>query len=304
MNAVYGLYRQFKSEARLAENRLFLFFCALCLVVFTAYKHLFILPASSDGNAAGFAVSLFAAMACSRVRIAILPAANRILLRVILGLFCLYLLAAFPTLPIDHLDPLSRALIGEGRYVAALCAAIGLFRPSFGLIPLTYVVWYKGVLSRFMGYEISWTDYTPLVEVGLVLTFSTLIWATISRFPFWKPLTGIKPDPETKDLLPLEKLFLLSVALHMANYFYSGFKKLWLGDHLLSWVLHNKTQYLILNADVLGQLPVSFSAALTGLSYQALSFMIIPTNFMMLFGQLLALVALFRIRWGIAATLF
>lgn len=302
MKFLSGLYCQFMSEARSQDNRLFLFFCGLCLAVFAGYKHFFIIPASAQGNAAGFAASLLVALACARVKITSLPAANRIVLRVILGLFCLYLLASFPTLPLDHLDPLSHVLMGQGRYAAALCAAIGFFRPSFGLIPLIYVVWYKGVLSRFMGYEISWTDYTPLVEVGLVITFSALIWAGISRFSFWRPLIDVKKDQQT--LLPLEKLFLLSVAVHMANYFHSGFKKLWLGDNVLSWALHNKTQYLISNAEALGQLPTSFSDTLTGLSYQALAFVVVPTNFILLAGQLLALVALFRIRWGITATLF
>jgi hypothetical protein len=139
----------------------------------------------------------------------------------------------------------------------------------------------------------------PLIEVSAFLVISQMLTSTFNRYK------ALPPEYEEETALKTgEKIFLFGIAIHMANYFYSGMIKILIGDHPLSWVLHNKTYLLISNSAALGQLPISFSDNLTALTYMALAFLIIPTNFILLSGQLFSLFALLRIRWAIWTTLF
>lgn len=47
-----------------------------------------------------------------------------------------------------------------------------------------------------------------------------------------------------------------SLALMVSSYFYSGFKKLFLGENPLSWIVNNPTQYLVGHAESIGLVPL------------------------------------------------
>lgn len=275
-----------------------------CLAAFLLYKKILCLPALHGATLWPLAVAVALALAGIRVRTNALPRPTRIVLRTILALFGLYLLASYPTLSTDALTRAETLSLGPGRIVAALTAFAACVFPSLGLASLTYVVWYKGFLSRHLGLTISSTDYIPLVEIGLFLILSAMLWAVFRRFSFWNPLREREEDNDPEQLAPMESVFLFALAAHMANYFHSGWKKLFLGEHLWSWALENHTHNLISNGWALGQLPISFSPGLTELSYDMLAKLVVPINLLLLIGQLFALVVLFRIRRTLWATLF
>ena len=241
---------------------------------------------------------LFGALAY-KIRISDSHTPTKILLRAVLGLFGVYLLLSYPTMMVDELETLDSLTLVYGRYLAVVLAAISCFFPAWGLFVLTYVIWYKSTSATFLGQHISYTDYMPLIEIGMLLVFGTFLSVNVKRIPKWLALDAI----EAKERMGY--FFILCISVHMANYFYSGVKKITLDVNPISWVFDNQTHYLLLNARELGQLPIGFLPdGFIGFIFQLLDFVLLPMNAVLLVGQLLAIVALFRIKWAAWMTLF
>ncbi|MCC6598987.1 MAG: hypothetical protein IT559_09380 [Alphaproteobacteria bacterium] len=281
---------EFKNFALLLLASIAVFFVFKCAGFYTVEKI----------SSAFFLIVLGVAAAGSFLKMSDFVLPSRIVLRTIFGLFGLYVLAAYPTMPDAGLSALDGWLLHYGRFVAAGFAALALLRPSFGLVLLAYIFWFKGQLSAFFIAKLSVTDYMPLIEVAAFIVIAQMIWMVFARLKLYPP----EAPRDERILNTGEKIFLCAVAVHMANYFYSAVQKILIGDHPLSWVLENQTQVLTSNALAYGQLPISFSPFLTGLSYDGLALLIVAVNFVLFFGQLFSLIALLRVRWGIWTTLF
>jgi len=104
-------------------------------------------------------------------------------------------------------------------------------------------------------------------------------------------------------LHPIDVLVLFAVALHFGNYLYAGLIKAALGDNPVDWVLNNKTEILVLMAWDSAVLPLSFSESLSSVTYELIANIRILTNLITITIQLLAAVAIVRIRWAILITL-
>jgi hypothetical protein len=292
-------FLSFKAEIRTREFKSFTMFLVAATLIFFAFKCAGFYTVEKI-NTAFLLVALIVAGAGAKLKMKDFVLPSRILLRTIFGMFGLYALAAYPTMPADGLSALNAFLLHYGRFVAAVFAIAALYRPSFGLVLLAYIFWFKGQLSDFFVTKLSVTDYMPLIEVAAFLVIAQMLLVVLKKYNVFKEA----PVTDERTLSTGEKIFMLAVAVHMANYFYSAHEKIIIGDHPLSWILHNKTQALISNAAMYGQLPISFSSDLTSLAYNGLALLIIPTNFILFFGQLFSLIALLRIRWGIWTTLF
>src|SRR5581483_5502595 len=96
------------------------------------------------------------------------------------------------------------------------------------------------------------------------------------------------------------------IAVHFANYFMSGWAKIVLDGGPLSWVLHNRTHYLILGGESIGTLPFGAWPEISSLPYRLMNYkhLYIVLNAFVLFAQLLCIVAITRVPWMIAFTLF
>ena len=288
-----------RQEITSAAFRRLFFLLMAAIAVFFLFK-VIVFYAVEDVHTL-FGLGAFAmAAAGARLRMSDFVLPSRILLRTIFGLFGLYALAAYPTMPGDSLPPMDGLLLHYGRFFAAGFAVLSLFRPSFGLILLTYVLWFKGTLGHFIGTTLSVTDYMPLIEVATFLVIARMVQAVFEKRGWMDSV----PPADDSTLATGEKIFLLAIAVHMANYFYSAHKKIVIGDHALSWVFENQTQALVSNADAYGQFPFSFSPFLTAFSHDALGAIVVLSNLLLFAGQLFSLFALFRIRWGVWTTLF
>lgn len=194
-------------------------------------------------------------------------------------------------------------------WIATVCGLIGLVRPSFAIVPLIFVVWYKYQTSYLFGLNVSPLDYTAVIETGIVLVVGLLVVPLFRRFADLDAQLEQETRTEstaamrgTARLDPIDLLVLTAVALHFGNYFYAALIKAGLGDNPLYWVLENQTQYLILAAERLNALPISFSEWLTSLSIEGFTNLRLVVNLATISIQFFAAIALIRIRWAIIIT--
>lgn len=232
--------------------------------------------------------------------------AFRLLLRAVLLLFTFYVMMSYVSLTEHVLQPWSYQwfLMHWGRVLAAVCGLIGLFRPAFGLVLLTYVAWFKNELSAMNGLFISKTDYFSVIEFGVFMIMGMIVAQN------WRPLRTMLDKaaaaniPEKLKLSATDALVLGAIAVHFANYFFSAYQKFMLDGGMLSWVLENNTHNVMMISTVGGFVPLMISDALTRYGHLAVSEIVLFINIFTIAGQALAIVALKRIRWAIAITLF
>lgn len=186
----------------------------------------------------------------------------------------------------------------------------GYFRPSFAIVPLQYMIWQKHGLSNAFALHLEWLDYFTLIETGTFLIIGYLVFAAFRRIDGFDgafTIVGRTKESVRKDcggtLHVIDVLILFAIALHYGNYFYAGLIKAVLGPDATFWTLQNQTEFLILAAYDSKVLPLSFSDALTGWVYELIADVRVFTNFVTISTQLLAVIAILRVKWAIIMTL-
>jgi hypothetical protein len=276
-----------------------------CFAVFAAVKH--VLAMLDDGvstglEAAVWAVALLLLAGTARLRMRDLPWPPVAMLRFIFASFAIYALFPVTLLPGTAFDGLTMLRIEYSRTLIALGCLAGLWRPGFGAVGLFAVIAERRTLGAWFGDNVSATEFYPLAEIGMFLVIAAALERPLRRFrPFAQaggPLSGA-------DTLPLmTKMTLAGVSLHLANYFYSAVSKARLGDHVLSWVLHNHTQNMIPAHLEFGQLPLAMVPGLPEASFALFSSIFLLVNVLTFFGQGFAILATLRIRWIVFITAF
>jgi hypothetical protein len=173
-------------------------------------------------------------------------------LRGILILMAVYIALSPPSILISYFDSsLTGARIIYGHWVSLVLLILGLWRPAFAIAGIMIIIWERNTLGAGIGQTISYTEIYPLFEVTFFLIFGHAIYTKL-----FKNQTSV--EQETSDALNVsEKLLLMSIAVHLSGYFYSGIKKIIIADGLFDWVLENPTDSLIYNAIVLGYSPLA-----------------------------------------------
>ena len=206
---------------------------------------------------------------------------------VVLGAYGLWGDLSFPVGESAAADQLI-ATTNIARVAQAACAVIALWRPSFAMVPAAYVMVYKSAALDLFGVDITFTDYLPLVDLSLFISY-----AFMAR-------RLVKVEPETYG----GYVFVAAVGAHFANYFWSARAKTAIGDSLIHWMLHNNTAWLTVAAKEVGIAPIGHWPGLLSLSVMGMMAVMPLINAMTLFGQFLAAAAIAR-RWSIIAiTLF
>lgn len=231
-----------------------------------------------------------------------------ILLRATVGVLMVYVLTAHMS---GLMYPLNGAPFVEGIYrygpwVALGAGLVTVIRPSFGILPIGYVIWEKVTLSEVTGIRITFTDWVVLADIGIFLVLGFIIVALLRKFRvesrISRLLNGASTQPGTAD--HHDVLVVVCVAFHFGNYFYSGLEKTLIGEHVFQWLVENRTDYLILAALTSGNLPIAASDWLTEVVYGLSAKFFYVINFLTLFGQLACIGAIWRTRWAIWCTLF
>lgn len=286
----------------------FSIFICFSVAVFYVVKTAFILitmQTAKYGNIAElilWVALITLALATAHVRMKDLPATMTIIFKYMFVMFALYLI--FPlTLPSNlAVSDLTSIRLSYGHLVFPVLCIMGWWRPGIGVTGLVAAMTERTSLSHIIDQTLSKTDYLPLVEVSLLMIIGAALTPVFQRLN-WIHLANQPMTPEDR-LDIYEKLTLVAIAVHLSNYFYSGLKKVFLGEHPMSWVLHNETWSLILTAHILGHLPLSIDPALMSIGINSFKTTVLIGNMLIFFGQLLAIISGVRIKWIIIATLF
>lgn len=273
----------------------FILYFLLTVILFFCSKHFIFSHSRPKDLLAYYALMLVLGLAGTKVSMHQAPPAYRIVLRACLLLFTFYWVFCYFSLPTDTaaltwlVGPLRWAIVGFGL--------LACFRPSFALLMFSYTLWFKDLMIRESGFNISPTDYTAVVEIGYFLSLGLLVHAGLNHF--WADDNKLKK----KNWQFLHLFLYLTVAIHFANYFYSGLEKVILGHSLTTWMMENHTEYLVLTAREYGILPISRLLVKLPFMYQIIASGTPFINAISLFSQLFTIIAIFRIRWMIALTI-
>ncbi len=238
--------------------------------------------------------------------------AFRILVRSIISFALFYILFSHVEIT-SHLignNGLADFELNSAWMIAVACGIAAFFRPSFGLVPLLYIVWQKHALTNIFALHLGWMDFFTLVETGIFLILGYLVFGAFRKFEGFDgsfTMGGSSKDEIAEQsggtLRTVDVLVLFAIAFHFGNYLYAGLIKAALGGDPTFWVLENHTELLILAALESKVLPISFSPWLTSFTFEMLESVRIWTNFLTIMTQLFAVFAILRIRWAIIITL-
>ncbi|WP_143078290.1 hypothetical protein [Devosia psychrophila] len=197
-----------------------------------------------------------------------------------------------------ELTGISEAMLGArnwGCWIALAFGIVGWWRPSGGILLLSFLHWQKTALGAELGYNLSWIDYLALVEIGQFLVICLLADRIICTLCRYRPNSKKSTTP-----FILPTAVVASVGIHFANYFWSAIEKLQLQGGPLSWVFENPTHNLLLAAYEGGHLPISQFGALPALAYQLSDHLFIALNIFILTTQLIGVLAV----WSRRGTIF
>ena len=291
-----------------------LIFLGACIGLFTVFKLAVLVPVKGDVQVLSIVLTALIACYGRDLYSSHMPKAMLVIVRTISTLFGVYLLLSFPTfdetLAEYGFSAFQMFFIEYGRFIGFACAIAGWFYPAWGLITIVMVLYIKGACEHVFGYVISVTDYKPLIEMYCILVLSAILWLKSSRlkvsstYIIFKQSAKDALQEDNKSLTILEMVTLLGVSAHLANYFYSGLKKILIAENPVHWAWENTTYNLLPNAQALGQLPIGFSEEFSTLVYDALIPMNVFNNYLIHIIQLFAIIAICRIRWALWTTLF
>jgi len=231
----------------------------------------------------------------------------KILIRTVICLFLFYAATAFQSfLPEDDNEELVLTIFLLLTWISILLGFVGIWRPALAVPLLLLMIWQGEFTFVFFGQRLSYTDNLVVSELGLLLIIGMVLLShrekLTHKYEIRKDFANVS-DSVWKMPSPSEIFVLLVVAIHFANYFNSAVKKLGIGPNWWSWTLDSPTQEIMLAAKLQGTLPISHVNWLWTSVYEVINSNLFFFNFMTIFIQFIAVLAVFRIRWMIILTL-
>src|SRR3984893_8414751 len=163
------------------------------------------------------------------------------LLKLIGSLSAAYSLIHYPLIPtVVPTLHLRYAMLVVAWAISLLAGVACFWLPSLALLPPAFLLWSISEAHVVSGLPVTTDlDITPLIEVSMCIGFGLLInqWTRLLRFP-------TKSDgPQFTQLL-----FLIAIAVHLANYFWSFLAKLQLDGSPTLWLTQNIPAGIFLTA--------------------------------------------------------
>lgn len=188
----------------------------------------------------------------------------------------------------------------HGRPIGLVLAVIGWWRPSavFGSAMLLWMM--RELQTELTGFYFSTLDIRNVAEIVAFLSIGFTLLAGARQ------VRGIRQTLAVDDaLIQTATMMMLAAAIgaHLANYFWSGLAKLALDGGFLSWLLDNRLSDGIPAALEKGTLPFAAWPWAVEAVHGALVFLSVPINFLSWSVQILAVVAVWKRRWLILATI-
>jgi hypothetical protein len=295
-----------QAVAQAAQNRRRLFYsflaprellasllvAAVTIALFLCYAALLLrLPAGSPSRYPLVLLAVFiACLAASRVTYASVPASIVTLARGLAIATGLYSVTLFPGIPIVH-DVFfghSQPIIVLAWLAAGIASVFALWRPSWLIYCAFYTFWIKNAAGYVTGLKFhTLLDAQPLYQVPAYLGAAIVALQLLKRSKFGQAVhLGPTLRPSTLD--PWILVFITAIALHAANYFYSGIAKASLNG-VTDWAFNNENANLLLVALYNKQLLWGEWQALESAAVRLTTFMGRPLAVAILLGQLAAL---------------
>jgi hypothetical protein len=224
---------------------------------------------------------------------------------VLLGLNSLWLGYDFPVVNQAAADGFAPFAVIAG-YVVAAATVLSCWRPSFAMIPAAILTIQKQLVVEMTGGLAGTNHHVVLVDTIVFVSVAIIAFAlagTAARRYATEPVATSLTS--TRYLVPVYlAVMCITLGVHLGNYFLSGYGKIALDGGIFSWLLFNKTQYLMLGGYNLGVAPLSFSAPLFGLAYTILDQFPVLFNALVLFAQACCFLAFWQKRLMLAWIVF
>ena len=205
------------------------------------------------------------------------------------GIYSVSLFPGFPTLHVVF--GLSREIILLAWAAAGFAAIVALWRPSWLVYCGFYIFWIKTTASYVTGLEYhTLLDAQPLYQVPVYLGIAITALQLTKRSGLGHIL-NLTPGFPLCARNPWILVLITAIALHAANYFYSGVAKASLGGSVTDWALHNENGNLLLVALYNKQLLWGDWAGLDSIAIGSISFLARPLAIMIVLGRLASIVA-------------
>ncbi len=277
-------------------------FC--CLVGFFAYKYLAQMLLGDSLVAVWVPFSVLAVcIVFPGLPSASVSPALRIVCRVVAVMLGFYAYAATITYP-SGVSAEADTVLAIARFIplAAITAAVLTFLyPAFVIVPATAVLAKKAIGANLFEIRISHTDYLAVVEMGLLLGIACIVLARGGRIRSAKPTQMLfRCNQQVATVI----VFMIGIAAHFSNYFFSGFQKIMLDGGPLFWVFQNPTHVLSINAWLSGSFPFGPWQETAKLVIELADQSHVLLNIIILLAQLAAVVFIARRVTMIGLTLF
>ncbi len=273
---------------------------AACLCVWFVQRHHFFV---GDQPLLHPAILILIVLALSPIRSRDVARPLLITHRTVFLLFTAYWAVSWPAVSESYWagDAYARFLYVEARWVAVAAGILAMFRPGFGIVPVALMAWKKHLMAAQFGFSLNATDYYPVAELSLYMTFAigtAAAGAGLSRRMRWRE--GWSP---ARAWSLGDAGFLGAFAIHMANYFYSAVAKMTLpGAGPLTWIMENETHDIMMATWAIGLGPLHQTGVLAVAGHEFMANLTQPVNAITVLAQLAGIVCLLRLRWAMAMT--
>ncbi len=180
----------------------------------------------------------------------------------------------------------------DSVWLPIVLGLVAFVRPVLTAIPALAIHWAKLHLNGQTGLGApNSADFIIIPDLALFLAI------TISVYVIYLWLGRRIEAPEIRKETYFNAIVIIAAAIHLSNYFHSGWEKMFLADGtILTWLLENPTYYLAIHSTDAGALTVLGLLPDPDALMPALVWLNVPLNAWVLLIQLLALVCLLSLR--------
>lgn len=235
---------------------------------------------------------------CRSMKSADLIKPLRIIFYANLGLLSFYMLTTTEAFyPKNEFQSFLMNVLSVYRIVGFAFTILAFWKPVYGLIVFAFLPFRWHLIKLITGItESERVDWVVCAEMGCYI---------LACFFVYKLFVMVKKREIKYGVSSLGVVvFISSISIHFANYFFSGLRKIVLDGGPLSWFLENPTYEWISFAIHRSHFPATLLSEPALVSVRSIFEMfVVPSNIFVLVTQLLAIFGLSRIRLAIVLTL-
>jgi hypothetical protein len=180
----------------------------------------------------------------------------------------------------------------DSVWVPVIVGLLGFRWPTLVALPALAIKWFKLHVQTETGLGApNSADFIIIPDLALFLAIAISVYALYATLGRRLNASNINRDTY------FNAIVVIAAAIHLSNYFHSGWEKMFLADGtILTWLLENPTYYLAIHSTDAGALTVLGLLPDPDALIPALAWLNVPLNAWVLLIQLLALACLLSLR--------